>query len=858
MLRYVPLSPAAMFLIWLCGLPLAAQERFANPPVSYRNASQPGKDYVGDPLPPQAIMRFGTLRFLHPSTVAEMVLSPDEQTIVTLNHSALIAWDTTTGQELWRKVWSAFGGHIIGPTYGQRYAAFSSDSSHFYTTSSSGKVLIWDARMGTLDEIPLEIDLGGLLVQLVQRRVPSSFESIDVNQAATRFLAGTSSGIMLFDREGKQLWVAVNAPPGPDENTHDRLSFGGRSSTGIFSPDEKCVACVLSQDPKQISLLDLESGKEISTITLSDKLVRMVFAPDGSSIVATERDCATRCYSIDTQQLRWEHVLAPDPQNAESYTSAVDCSSDGKLVAVGAPIGPNNRIYLLDALSGKEVKILSGHEWKPWAVKFSKDNQTLYSTGWDAAVRRWNVSSGNQLPLPVGIRGSDAVTISRDGKQIAFGDGDGIIHVLNSASGVESSQILPRYQGCSVLTFAPNGETLFVGGQSRGSSEPRNDDRLEVGIQGWNLLTGKMTRNWHWPRGKDPHSDVEALAISSDGQTAAAAVFRQNTAYLWDIEQDKPLVALPHNQVYGLDISRDSMAVATVGWDGMLRLWEIATGELICEVSVTDAIRDRAQNGDLRMYGVKFSPDGRHLACAHMDGKTTVWEVSQRKTPSVDFTIDFQSRFIFGALDYSPDGLWLALGGMDGSVRLFDAHFGTPMWNVGNHAQHTFTVAFGSDSRTLVSGGGGMSYAWTLVPGIDDAGGGTNRNDLNSIKTPSDVDAAWKLLDSKEPDVAYRTIWALAQSPTSLEHIVDRIMQVQTVIDPKGIARGQTEEDAQRRLELAAKAKQKNNTIEFTYVIHRALIAIRYSESANTRRLLEKIRFQHSSETVRKLVERVQ
>src|ERR1700726_3384816 len=49
-------------------------------------------DQLGDPLPPGARLRLGTLRFQHPRGVQDMVLSPDGKSIVTIGGS-LIAWN---------------------------------------------------------------------------------------------------------------------------------------------------------------------------------------------------------------------------------------------------------------------------------------------------------------------------------------------------------------------------------------------------------------------------------------------------------------------------------------------------------------------------------------------------------------------------------------------------------------------------------------------------------------------------------------------------------------------------------------------------------------------------------------------
>ncbi len=64
-------------------------------------AKPPGTDSLGDPLPAGARLRLGSSRFRPPSIVAELALSPDETTIVSLGNE-LVVWDAASGKERWR------------------------------------------------------------------------------------------------------------------------------------------------------------------------------------------------------------------------------------------------------------------------------------------------------------------------------------------------------------------------------------------------------------------------------------------------------------------------------------------------------------------------------------------------------------------------------------------------------------------------------------------------------------------------------------------------------------------------------------------------------------------------------------
>src|SRR3954468_11431367 len=87
--------------------------------------AQPATDSLGDPLPRGARLRLGTIRFQAPSAVADLALSPDETTLVSVGNE-LIAWDTATGKERWRA--SPTMGNPPSPAgYGVRALAFSAD-----------------------------------------------------------------------------------------------------------------------------------------------------------------------------------------------------------------------------------------------------------------------------------------------------------------------------------------------------------------------------------------------------------------------------------------------------------------------------------------------------------------------------------------------------------------------------------------------------------------------------------------------------------------------------------------------------------------------------------------------------------
>jgi len=262
-------------------------------------------DSLGDPLPQGALLRLGTMRFRHPSTVSEMALSPDGTTVVTASPGKLIVWDAITGKEKWRADEDKAGRFLPAAAYGIRAVAFTPDSQKFYASGPQSEVILWDVATGRDAVLPIKPSNPQML------GMQNRFRSIDVTPDGKTLALGSGDGVVISDTNGKKLYEITNKPDGILKigKSRDRLRFGGHYSTGRFSPDGKVLAIVTSDTPKVIRLHDPKTGEELRRIRLKSRMVRMTFSPDGQQIVATERDQAVRLYDVVSGKEAWSHIV---------------------------------------------------------------------------------------------------------------------------------------------------------------------------------------------------------------------------------------------------------------------------------------------------------------------------------------------------------------------------------------------------------------------------------------------------------------------------------------------------------------------------------------------------------------------
>lgn len=767
--------------VFLSCVLLGDQHVFAEPQLTewVQNKLPPlGRlDASGDLIPENMRIRFGTKRFRPPKTVAQAILAPDDSVVVSLC-DYLTVWDAKSGKELWRVASKEAGCTRTNPAaYGYRPLAFASDSKTFYTLSVEGRLIQWDIETTARTEIPTPIqNIGKAGVEV---------QSIDVSLGGERIALGTPNQALVITPLGRVLYSFKNTAEAKKEDG-DRLGFSGANSFVRFSSQGNLLAVTLSGSPSAIQICDSKDGNELQLIQLEAKMVRCQFSPDGKQIAVTERDNAVRLYDVESGMRIWSYVVTLD-NSYENYTSDVAFSPDGRTVVAGAT---DHAIYILDATTGIESGRLLGHESYPWSLCFTADSQILYSSGWDSKIRRWDMKRKSEIPLENCEYASSMISASPDGQCLAAVYESGRVSVVSAETGKERCSFAIQGAKYQHLAFSADSTKLAAGGE-RG-----NDVHVAI----WDLAAQKLIHRWDWAKGKDPHSGVEALVFSPTGHRLAAAVFRQSKAIMWDLENGKQLPEMKHNSVYGLDFSNDGETLVTVGWDKFIREWDSSTGEMQMELNV-----DKKEN-DLRMYAVSCSSTGDLIATAHMDTTIRIWNSEDMSLRS---SIRVGESFSYGSMSFSQDGVWIASGSNSGRVRLWDPWTGEQALEVGKHEANVYTVGFGRDVRTMVSGASdGICCQWDL-----------RRTDPLLDSTPETLFDVLRTGSAKE---AFQAIMALSKTPEATVLMLrQKLSPVRHLVDARADA-----DQAKLNKEV-----EESQELEFAHLMRRSISLLAQLES---------------------------
>ncbi|MHC4432369.1 MAG: protein kinase domain-containing protein [Planctomycetota bacterium] len=365
---------------------------------------------------------------------------------------------------------------------------------------------------------------------------------------------------------------------------------------------------------------------------------------------------------------------------------AVAISPDGRQFATGDGGGT---IRVWDAATGEQVLEPILHGGTTYALAFSPDGSRIVSGGVTRMALLWDATTGEPIGPPMRQPSSlNTVAFHPDGTQVVTGNADGVV------------QQWGLIQGKHV------GRTVWQQGYIRGAAFTRDGLWLLMEAEGVVQLKDATTGK---PVGK-PFSHAEPIrftALSPDG----SRLMTQKGPYapelrLWDVATGELVGELYHREPHCVVFSPDCSRILTGGEDNVARLWDAATLKCLAEFHefkgvVSDAI---------------FSPDGLRFLIGSYDGTTRLWDA--KTLEPIGKPLIHQSEV--KGLAFSPDGTKILIGFADGTIRLWRADTLEPIGTPLQHVKLVSGVAFSPDgSQLLACSIGGTARLWdaaTLKP----------------------------------------------------------------------------------------------------------------------------------------------
>jgi RNA polymerase sigma factor (sigma-70 family) len=741
--------------------------------------TQPVLDAVGDPLPPGATARLGTIRWRHGSPVNFLFLSPDGKSVVsTANDRWIRVWDAATGKEVHR-----FG---PGPQNDNGLAPFMTPTPIIPRPSQVAVAVSSDGKLvaGHFD---------GPTIQLWNIATGKKADSIDLGDV------NFEVGALAFSPDGKHLAIArVNGPVRLwDLETGKRARDVGRASKQnvqvlvsrqtclAYSLDGKTLVTVLSEfDTHHIQFWDPNLGKEMRSFEYENRLgvTSPVFSRDGKLFAFASTDGEVCLLEANTAQLlyKWKSTTMPGgpslvfsadgtrlyskgavegsvrqgdvatgkelPQvGAVASTSVMrnsgplGCclvlSSDGKTLATG---GRGNDIRFLDVASGKERLGPSGHTYNIVGLGYAPDGKSVVTSAADRMVRWWEASTGKPVQVTAVPGGYFNFTASQDGRFVAYENEGGAITLLEAPTAKVVGKIAAQANDLApTLLFAPDCATLLVKGLQAKEAVlhdvPSGKERCRVPV----------------PTSAPYASPPASLFFSPDGKLLAVNAAPGSLA-LHSVATGKAIQKVTFSEAIRVNsgaLSPDGRTVALDQGDGTVCVVELATGQ------------------ERRRYGKKHNPKS---SAAAPDGMMAIAYVGVQAGP--------------GTIQFSPDSRLLAHASPDRALHVWDVATGQALARFEGHQAAIGSVAFAPDSASVVTASSDTTaLVWDIKALRAKIGPVPRALAADAVK------ALWADLASDKADVAFVAITALAAAPMQAVPLLKQQIPPATTVDVKRI-----------------------------------------------------------------------
>jgi WD40 repeat protein len=201
------------------------------------------------------------------------------------------------------------------------------------------------------------------------------------------------------------------------------------------------------------------------------------------------------------------------------------------------------------------------------------------------------------------------------------------------------------------------------------------------------------------PIGPEIKGGLNAVLTMNNG-THTIGGSGKGTIYIWEASGRTLRSWTAGSSVRGLAIDRAEKVLVSGSDDGVVSLWEVATGRLLHQL--------HGHSGAVQ--SVAMSPNGDRAVSAGVDRTIRVWDVATGE--QLHILVGHERPVNCVAI--TPDGRSIVSGSDDKTIKVWNLADGWLVNNLFGHGSPVLALAIAPDGTMLVTGGYGEIRIWEI------------------------------------------------------------------------------------------------------------------------------------------------